>query len=103
MARAIDDVPRLRPERVPPQNLEAEQSVLGSMMLSSEAIADVVEVLHPEDFYRSAHRTLFETMRAIYARGDPVVVDVPPGSVQKVQVVRYLDEPHPRLDQTTRQ
>ena len=72
MARAIDDVPRLRPERVPPQNLEAEQSVLGSMMLSSEAIADVVEVLHPEDFYRSAHRTLFETMRAIYARGDPV-------------------------------
>ena len=72
MARAVDDVPRLRPERVPPQNLEAEQSVLGSMMLSSEAIADVVELLHPEDFYRSAHRTLFETMRAIYARGDPV-------------------------------
>lgn len=72
MARAIDDVPRLRPERVPPQNLEAEQSVLGSMMLSSEAIADVVELLQPEDFYRSAHRTLFETMRAIYARGDPV-------------------------------
>ena len=66
MARAVDDVPRLRPERVPPQNLEAEQSVLGAMMLSAEAIADVVEVLHPDDFYRGAHRKLFETMRAIY-------------------------------------
>jgi replicative DNA helicase len=74
VARAVDDVPRLRPERVPPQNLEAEQSVLGAMMLSAEAIADVVEVLHPDDFYRGAHRKLFETMRAVYARGDPVDV-----------------------------
>ena len=72
MARAVDDVPRLRPDRVPPQNLEAEASVLGAMLLSAEAIADVVEILHPDDFYRSAHRKLFETMRGIYARGDPV-------------------------------
>jgi replicative DNA helicase len=42
------------------------------MMLSAEAIADVVELLHPEDFYRSSHRKLFESMRSIYARGDPV-------------------------------
>jgi replicative DNA helicase len=69
---AVDDVPRLRPQRIPPQNLEAEQSVLGAMMLSAEAIADVVEVLRPDDFYRAAHGMLFETMRGIYARGDPV-------------------------------
>ena len=52
MARVADDV-RLLPKsdhRVPPQNLEAEESVLGSMMLSSEAIADVVEILDPDDF-----------------------------------------------------
>ena len=72
MARAIDDLPRLRPDRVPPQNLEAEQSVLGAMMLSSEAIADAVEIVHAEDFYRSANRKVFDALRQIYARGDSV-------------------------------
>jgi replicative DNA helicase len=72
VARAVDDVRRLRPDRVPPQNLEAEESVLGSMMLSAEAIADVVEVLGPGDFYRSANGKVFETLREIYGRGDPV-------------------------------
>ncbi len=72
MVRAPDDVRRLRPERVPPHNLEAEESVLGAMMLSSEAIAEVVELVRPEDFYRSANANVFETLRSIYARGDPV-------------------------------
>jgi replicative DNA helicase len=93
VARAIDDVPRLRPERVPPQNLEAEQSVLGSMMLSSEAIADVVELLHPEDFYRSAHRTMFETMRAIYARGDPVDIITTTEELKRSGVLEEIGGP----------
>ncbi|GIU99329.1 MAG: replicative DNA helicase [Actinomycetota bacterium] len=72
MARAAEGVRRLAPDRVPPHNLEAEESVLGSMMLSAEAIADVVEILHPEDFYRSANGKIYETLRSIYARGEPV-------------------------------
>jgi replicative DNA helicase len=72
VARTADDVRRLRPERVPPQNLEAEESVLGAMMLSGEAIADVVEVVKPDDFYRSANAKIFDTLRSLYARGDPV-------------------------------
>jgi replicative DNA helicase len=72
MARVAEEVRRTRPERVPPHNLEAEESVLGSMMLSSEAIAAVVEVLSPEDFYRTAHRTIHESILSIYARGEPV-------------------------------
>jgi replicative DNA helicase len=72
VARAVEDVRRLRPDRVPPQNLEAEESVLGSMMLSHEAIADVVEILGPDDFYRSANGKIFQTLREIYGRGDPV-------------------------------
>jgi replicative DNA helicase len=72
LARTADDVRRLRPERVPPHNLEAEESVLGAMMLSAEAIADVVEVVKPGDFYRSANGRIFETLRAVYGRGDPV-------------------------------
>jgi replicative DNA helicase len=72
VARTADDVRRLRPERVPPQNLEAEESVLGAMMLSGEAIADVVELVKPDDFYKSANAKIFDTLRSIYARGDPV-------------------------------
>jgi len=72
LATSTDDVRRLRPDRVPPHNLEAEESVLGAMMLSAEAIADVVEVVRPEDFYKSANGKIFDTLRAIYARGDPV-------------------------------
>lgn len=72
MATTTDGVRRVRPDRIPPHNLEAEESVLGAMMLSAEAIADVVEVVRPEDFYKSANGKIFDTLRAVYARGDPV-------------------------------
>jgi replicative DNA helicase len=72
VVRAAEDVRRLRPDRVPPSNLEAEESVLGSMMLSGEAIADVIEIVQPSDFYRSAHEKIFATLREIYGRGEPV-------------------------------
>lgn len=72
MVRTADDVRRLRPERVPPHNLEAEESVLGAMMLSGDAIADVVEIVRPADFYRSANAKIFEALRDVYGRGDPV-------------------------------
>ena len=55
----------MRPERVPPHNLEAEESVLGAMMISPDAIADVIEIVRPSDFYRSANATIFETLREI--------------------------------------
>ena len=72
MVRAPEEVRRIRPDRVPPHNLEAEESVLGSMMLSAEAIALVVEQVQPQDFYKTANSKIFDTLRAIYARGDPV-------------------------------
>jgi replicative DNA helicase len=59
-------------ERVPPQNLEAEQSVLGSMLLDRDAIARVVESLRPEDFYRDLHRTIYTAMLELFERGEPV-------------------------------
>lgn len=76
MARAAEDVIRLPggPHRVPPQNLEAEQSVLGAMMLSAEAMADVVEILEADDFYRSAHGKIFGVLRTLFAHGEPVDV-----------------------------
>ncbi|MFI0738059.1 replicative DNA helicase [Streptomyces sp. NPDC021100] len=58
-------------ERVPPQDLDAEQSVLGGMLLSKDAIADVVEVLKGHDFYRPAHETVYQAILDLYAKGEP--------------------------------
>ncbi|MDR7418934.1 MAG: replicative DNA helicase [Armatimonadota bacterium] len=58
-------------ERVPPQNLEAEQSVLGSMLLERDAIARVLELVRADDFYRDAHRRIFEVIADLFERGEP--------------------------------
>lgn len=58
-------------ERVPPQDLEAEQSVLGGMLLSKDAIADVVEILKGHDFYKPAHETVYTAILDVYAKGEP--------------------------------
>ncbi|WP_261560322.1 MULTISPECIES: replicative DNA helicase [Frankia] len=61
-------------ERVPPHDLPAEQSVLGGMLLSKDAIADVVEVLRMADFYRPAHGLVYEVIGDLYGRGEPADV-----------------------------
>jgi replicative DNA helicase len=58
-------------DRTPPQSIEAEQSVLGAMMLSKDAIADVVEVVRPGDFYRPAHQLIYDSILDLYGRGEP--------------------------------
>ncbi|MBA9002087.1 MULTISPECIES: replicative DNA helicase [Thermomonospora] len=58
-------------ERTPPHDVAAEQSVLGGMLLSPNAIAEVVEVLKSSDFYRPAHQILFDTILDLYGRGEP--------------------------------
>ncbi|WP_199429988.1 replicative DNA helicase [Qaidamihabitans albus] len=58
-------------DRQPPQDVAAEQSVLGGMLLSKDAIADVVEVLRPGDFYRPAHQAVYDCVLDLYGRGEP--------------------------------
>ncbi len=58
-------------DRTPPQDILAEQSVLGGMLLSKDAIADVVETLRKNDFYRPAHETIFDAILDLYGRGEP--------------------------------
>ncbi|TDB76003.1 replicative DNA helicase [Micromonospora sp. KC723] len=58
-------------EKTPPQDVAAEQCVLGGMLLSKDAIADVVEILKTNDFYRPIHATIFDTILDIYGRGEP--------------------------------
>jgi replicative DNA helicase len=59
-------------QRIPPHSIEAEQSVLGSMLLDREAVSAAGEVLQPEDFYSDAHREIYEAMLSLYDAGKPV-------------------------------
>lgn len=59
-------------DRIPPQNIDAEQAVLGAIFLEPDAIVGVLEFLVPEDFYRAAHQTIFKAMLALNERGEAV-------------------------------
>ena len=69
--RGSDRNPDRTPDRTPPQDLAAEQGVLGGMLLSKDAIADVVEVVRGADFYKPAHQTIYDTILDLYGRGEP--------------------------------
>lgn len=58
--------------KVPPQNLEAEASVLGGILLENDAMSRVLETLGPEDFYRESHRKVFRAMMELSDRNEPV-------------------------------
>ena len=69
--------------RVPPHNLEAEQSVLGSMMLSKMAVGEVLENLRADDFYREAHIRIGEAIRDLYSSGEPVDAITVPDELER--------------------
>lgn len=58
-------------ERLPPQNVEAEQAVLGSILLDNEAIYRVIELIAPEDFYRESHRKIYQAILDLNSRNEP--------------------------------
>ncbi len=65
------NAPRSAGDRTPPQDNAAEQSVLGSMLLSKDAIADVIEALKGVDYYRPAHEVIHDSIIDLYGRGEP--------------------------------
>jgi replicative DNA helicase len=81
MVQALDDTPRhvMSPMggnggqagRIPPHNLEAEESLLGAMLLSRDAIATAMEICKPEDFYKSSHGHIFSAVTSLFSQGEP--------------------------------
>ena len=59
-------------DRVPPQNIEAEQSVIGAMLIDKNAVSVVTEKLMPEDFYRQAHQVIYSAMLTLHSRNEPI-------------------------------
>jgi len=82
--------------RIPPQSIEAEQSVLGAMMLVSDTIPDVLEILKPDDFYREDHREIFTVIVDLFNHATSVdLVTVSDalkrrGSLEKIGGLEYL-------------
>ncbi|MGN6781955.1 MAG: replicative DNA helicase [Marmoricola sp.] len=82
--------------RMPPQDSDAEQSVIGSMLISKDAIADVLEVVRGQDFYQPSHETIYDAIIDLYGRGepaDPVTVAAElqrRGELQRVGGAPYL-------------
>lgn len=58
--------------KVPPQNLEAEESILSAILIDNNAFLDVVEILSPEDFYRSSHNKIFSAMIDLFSKSEPI-------------------------------
>jgi len=57
--------------RLPPQNVEAEQCILGGILIEDQALLKVIEFLHPEDFYKEAHSIIYATMLDLFNRNEP--------------------------------
>lgn len=58
--------------KIPPNDVEAEQAVIGSMLTDKEAVSAAIEVLKPEDFYREDNRIIFEAILSLYGRSEPI-------------------------------
>ncbi len=59
-------------DKLPPQSIEAEQSVLGSILLDKKAIVKIADILKPDDFYRDVHKFIFETMLELFEKNEPI-------------------------------
>ncbi|MFH1193495.1 MAG: replicative DNA helicase [bacterium] len=58
--------------RMPPQNIEAEQSLLGSLLIDKEAVIKIADIVKPHDFYKQNHGLIFEAMEDLYAKHEPI-------------------------------
>jgi replicative DNA helicase len=82
-------------ERTPPHDLAAEQCVLGSMLLSQVAVAEVIELIQTRDFYRPAHQTIYERVLDLYGRGDPVdAITIKDELLKRGELSRIGDAPY---------
>ena len=93
-----DSPPPVIPTRVPPSNLRAEESVLGAMLLSREAIAEVVETLDPDHFYKPAHGHLYDAIMGLYGAGQPVDAVTVAEELQRASVLEEIGGPALLLD-----
>jgi replicative DNA helicase len=73
--------------KLPPQNLEAEQSLLGALLIDKKAFDRIADIIEPDDFYKDAHRFIFEIMQNLYSKQEPIdILTVSNGLEEKNQI-----------------
>jgi replicative DNA helicase len=100
MARASQNNPEKRTSstiRVPPQNLEAEESLLGGILIDPESMNKMADMVSPEDFYKGSHATIYEIMLGLYEKNEPIdIVTVTSaakdkGVIDRIGGITYLN------------
>ncbi len=85
-------------DRTPPHNIEAEQAVLGAILIDQDALTSASELLVPDSFYRTKHQKIFEVMRGLSDKGEPIDLVMmtsamaDQGLLEEVGGVSYLAE-----------
>ncbi len=73
--------------RIPPQSIEAEQSVLGSVLLSKDAIIQIGDALHPDDFYEERHKNIFQAMVELFEERRPIDIVTLSDKLEKAKII----------------
>ncbi len=77
-------------QRIPPQNLEAEQSVLGAILIDKDAIIRVADSLQPSHFYKGAHASIFQAILNLFEKGEPFDMVTVPGELRRMKVLKKI-------------
>ena len=80
-------------EKLPPQNIEAEMAVLGSMLIDDEAIAQAIEVLNPDSFYKDSHRRIFDCILNLFNQNKAVDIIIICDELKKQGLLEQVDGP----------
>ncbi len=84
--------------RIPPQNLDSEMALLGSIMLRPETLPEIMDILHPEAFYANKHKTIFQAMASLYEKREPIDLLTmssrlkESGDIERIGGMTYLTE-----------
>ena len=61
-------------KKLPPQNIEAEESILSAILIDNTTLLDILEILSPDDFYRTVHKKIFTAMSELFSKNEPVTL-----------------------------
>ena len=71
--------------KIPPHDIEAEQAILGSMLIDKDAVIDAMEVLRPEDFYREDNKYVYQAMVNLYNKAEPIDIITVKSELMSIQ------------------
>ena len=81
-------------DRLPPQNVEAEQSVLGSLLLDKDAVIKVADLLKTGDFYRGTHNTIYGVVLDLYQKGEPIDLLSASNRLEEIKKLEEIGRAH---------